>query len=78
MYLKTYYEKVRRQGSIRDVAVLNATGVNWLGQAGGDLESAGDSARQRSNGEGLCSSLRKRGLEGVQLIVSDDHSGLAC
>ena len=75
VYLDAHYEKVRRQGSIQDVAVLKATGVN-LGQAGGDWGQLPTQRRRRSTGESFCKQLQKRGLEGVQLIVSDDHSGL--
>ena len=71
VYLDAHYEKVRRQGSIQDVERLESDGVN-LGQAGGD--SAADSARL--HWREFLQQLQKRGLEGVQLIVSDDHSGL--
>ena len=70
-----HYEKVRRQGSIQDVAVLKATGVNCWGKR----EVIGVSCRLSEaevHWREFLQQLQKRGLEGVQLIVSDDHSGL--
>ena len=75
VYLDAHYEKVRRQGSIQDVAVLKATGVNCWGKR----EVIGVSCRLSEaevHWRGFLQQLQKRGLEGVQLIVSDDHSGL--
>ena len=57
VYLDAHYEKVRRQGSIQDVAVLKATGVNCWGKR----EVIGVSCRlseARSTGEGFCSSFK--------------------
>ena len=75
VYLDAHYEKVRRQGSIQDVAVLKATGVNCWGKR----EVIGISCRLSEaevHWREFLQQLQKRGLEGVQLIVSDDHSGL--
>ena len=75
VYLDAHYEKVRRQGSIQDVAVLKATGVNCWGKR----EVIGVSCRLSEaevHWREFLRQLQKRGLEGVQLIVSDDHSGL--
>ena len=75
VYLDAHYEKVRRQGSIQDVAVLKATGVNCWGKR----EVIGVSCRL-SEAEvpwrGFLGDLHKRGLRGVELFVSDDHEGL--
>ena len=57
VYLDAHYEKVRRQGSIQDVAVLKATGVNCWGKRE-VIGSAADSARRRSTGESFCSSFK--------------------
>ena len=57
VYLDAHYEKVRRQGSIQDVAVLKATGVNCWGKR----EVIGVSCRlrrRRSTGESFCSSFK--------------------
>ena len=73
VYLDAHYEKVRRQGSIQDVAVLKATGVNCWGKR----EVIGVSCRLSEaevHWREFLQQLQKRGLEGVQLIVSDDHS----
>ena len=75
VYLDAHYEKVRRQGSVQDVAVLKATGVNCWGKR----EVIGVSCRLSEaevHWREFLQQLQKRGLEGVQLIVSDDHSGL--
>ena len=70
VYLDAHYEKVRRQGSIQDVAVLKATGVNCWGKR----EVIGVSCRLSEaevHWREFLQQLQKRGLEGVQLIVSD-------
>ncbi|MFN9920984.1 MAG: IS256 family transposase [Acidobacteriota bacterium] len=69
------YEKVREDGVIRSRAVLIAIGVNWdgrrcvLGVELANRESA-------SSWKEFLLDLKKRGLRGVELAVSDDHAGL--
>ena len=73
VYLDAHYEKVRRQGSIQDVAVLKATGVNCWGKR----EVIGVSCRLSEaevHWREFLQQLQKRWR--VALIVSDDHSGL--
>jgi transposase-like protein len=69
------YEKVREGGLIIDEAVLTAIGVDCEGRR----EVLGTSV-SRSEAEAhwreFLQSLVGRGLSGVQLITSDDHSGL--
>jgi len=76
IFLDARYEKVREGGEVRDMAVLVAIGVN----AEGRREILGVSAAL-SEGEvhwrEFLSGLAERGLQGVQLIVSDAHEGLA-
>jgi putative transposase len=75
VYLDARYEKVRHGGLIVDEAVFTAVGVNDDGRR----EVLGTSV-SRSEAEvhwrQFLEDLQKRGLHGVQLFISDDHSGL--
>ncbi len=75
LYLDARYEKVRQDGQVRDAAVLIAVGVDEAGKR----EVLGVSVAL-SEGEvhwrTFLQSLTKRGLHGVELIISDDHAGL--
>jgi len=67
--------KVRQSGLVKDAAVLIASGVNEEGKRSllGISVSAGEhEPHWRSFFEGLVA----RGLRGVRLITSDDHSGM--
>ena len=67
------YEKVREDGVIRSQAVLVAIGINQ-----GRCVLAVDMANRESQSswKEFLEDLRKRGLRGVQFVVSDDHAGL--
>ncbi len=69
------YEKVRQDGQVRDAAVLIAVGVDPSGHRKvlGVSISLGE---QEIHWRTFLESLVQRGLRGVKLIVSDDHSGL--
>jgi transposase-like protein len=75
LILDARYEKVREGGAIRSQAVLIAIGIDLdgrrqiLGVAMANRESA-------SSWKEFLLSLQERGLKGVELVVSDDHSGL--
>jgi transposase-like protein len=75
VYLDALYEKVRQDGEVRDAAVLIAVGVDQKGRRHilGLSISMGEHEIHWRN---FLQSLVKRGLQGVQLIVSDDHAGL--
>ena len=75
LYLDARYEKVRMDGQIRDAAVLIASGVALDGkrQILGVSSSLGE---QEVHWRSFLQSLVKRGLRGVQLIISDAHIGL--
>ncbi len=75
MYLDARYEKVRQDGQVRDTAVLIAVGVGPEGHRKvlGVSASLGE---QEAHWRTFMESLVKRGLRGVQLIISDDHAGL--
>lgn len=75
LYLDARYEKVRQDGQIRDAAILIASGVDPTGkrQILGVSAALGE---QEVHWRTFLQSLVSRGLGGVQLIISDDHSGL--
>jgi putative transposase len=75
LYLDAHYEKVRDHGQIRDAAVLIASGVTPDGKRRilGVSVSLGE---HEVHWRAFCQGLVARGLSGVQLIISDDHTGL--
>lgn len=75
LYLDAHYEKVRDQGAVRDLAIVKATGVNRWGKR----EVLGVSvtlSEAEVHWRKFLQSLQKRGVKGVDVLVSDDHSGL--
>jgi len=75
LYLDARYEKVRQDGQVRNSAVLLAVGVNEDGKRevlGVSVSLGEHEVHWRS----FLQSLVARGLSGVELIISDDHSGL--
>ena len=75
LFLDAYYEQVREDGQVRDLAVLEAVGVNLQGKR----EILGVSvslSEHEVHWRAFLESLKQRGLAGVQLITSDDHTGL--
>ena len=75
LILDARYEKVREDGVIRSLAVLIAIGVDWEGRRN---VLAVELANRESLGtwKDFCLELKKRGLHGVELVISDDHAGL--
>lgn len=75
LYLDARYEKVRQDGQVRNAALLLAVGVNEDGKREvlGVSVSLGEHEVHWRN---FLQSLVARGLSGVELIISDDHSGL--
>jgi putative transposase len=76
VYLDARYEKVRQGGVVRDAAVLWAVGVNMAGYR----EVLGVSvalSEAEVHWREFLESLKLRGISGVQLIISDAHTGLA-
>lgn len=75
LYLDARYEKVRLDGQIGDAAVLMASGVNQEGKRLilGVSVSLGE---QELHWRDFLQSLVERGLNGVELIISDAHVGL--
>jgi transposase-like protein len=75
LYLDARYEKVRLDGQVRSAAVLLAVGVNQEGKR----EVLGVSvslSEQEAHWRSFLQSLVRRGLAGVELIISDAHVGL--
>jgi putative transposase len=75
LYLDALYEKVRVDGQIRDTAVLIASGVNLEGKRlilGVSVSLGEHELHWRDFLQGLV----ERGLNGVELIISDAHEGL--
>lgn len=73
--LDARYEKVREDGAVRSQAVLMAIGINWEGRRcvlGVELANR----ESASSWKDLLLGLKRRGLQGVEFVVSDDHAGL--
>ncbi len=75
LYLGAIYLKVNRGGSVTDLTLLAAVGVDEEGfrealvvEAAGGERSAAYAALLRG--------LLDRGLKGVRLVVSDNHEGI--
>jgi putative transposase len=75
LILDARYEKVREDGVIRSRAVLIAIGINREGRRCVLAVEMANRESQTSWKEFLFS-LQKRGLTGVEFVVSDDHAGL--
>jgi putative transposase len=75
LILDARYERVREAGVIASRAVLVAIGVDWEGRR---QVLAVDLANResRSSWKDFLLALKRRGLFGVEFVVSDDHSGL--
>jgi putative transposase len=75
LFLDAYYEQVREDGQVRNLAVLSAVGINRDGKR----EILGVSvslSEHEVHWRAFLESLKGRGLAGVQLIISDAHEGL--
>jgi len=75
LILDAKYEKVRLDGVIQSQAVLVAIGINWEGRRevlGVELANRESHSSWKDFLEGLVA----RGLQGVELVITDDHSGL--
>jgi transposase-like protein len=75
LLLDAYYEQVREDGQVRNLAILSAAGIHQDGKReilGVSVSMSEHEVHWRAFLEGL----KARGLAGVQLIVSDAHEGL--
>ena len=73
--LDARYEKVRQGGRVLDCAVLIALGIGPDGKRS-ILGVSAALSEAEVHWRTFLTSLQKRGLHGVHLIVSDDHAGL--
>ena len=73
--LDARYEKVRHGGSVIDCAVLIATGVRRDGKRT-VLGVSVSLSEAEVHWRDFMESLQKRGLHGVEMVISDDHAGL--
>jgi putative transposase len=75
LYLDADYQKVRYDGQVRDIAVLKAVGIN----KDGFREVLGIScnlSEAEVHWRTFLEDLLSRGLKGIELLISDDHTGL--
>ena len=75
LILDARYEKVRQDGQVRNAAILMACGIDREGKRhllGVSISLSEHEIHWRT----FLESLVARGLRGVQLITSDDHTGL--
>jgi transposase-like protein len=75
LYLDARYEKVREAGQVRDAAVLLATGITPEGERQ-VLGVSASLSEHETHWKAFLKALKDRGMHGVQLVISDDHSGL--
>ena len=75
LILDARYEKVREGGVVMSQAVLIAIGIDWDGRRQ-ILAVEMANRESRSSWKDFLIGLRKRGLNGVELVVADDHAGL--
>jgi transposase-like protein len=69
------YEKVRRQGKVSSTALLVAAGIGADGRRHILSWAVGNSESEETWGE-VFRDLKRRGLGGVELLVSDAHKGI--
>ena len=76
LILDARYEKVREGGVVASQAVLIAIGIDWDGRR---QILAVDMANRESHSswKDFLVGLRRRGLNGVEFVVADDHAGLS-
>jgi len=75
LFLDARYEKVREAGQVRDAAVLVASGITPEGER--QILGVSVSLREHeTHWKAFLQGLKDRGLRGVKLVTSDDHSGL--
>lgn len=75
LFLDARYERVREDGCVRSQAVLVAVGVNREGRRC-MLAVEGANRESASSWRDLLLGLKRRGLRGVRMAVSDAHDGL--
>src|SRR5262245_3017719 len=75
LILDARYEKVREAGVVMSQAVLIAVGIDWDGRR--QILAVDMAGREsRSSWKDFLLALEARGLNGVELVIADDHAGL--
>lgn len=75
LYVDARYEKVREAGQVRDAAVLVASGITPQGERR-VLGVSVSLSEHETHWKAFLKSLKARGMNGVKLVISDDHEGL--
>ena len=75
LYVDARYEKVREAGQVRDAAVLVASGITPAGERQ-VLGVSVSLSEHETHWKAFLQGLKERGMQGVQLVISDDHAGL--
>lgn len=75
LVLDARYEKIRHNGAVRSCALLTAIGIGTDGKRS-VLGCSVQLSEAEPHWRKFLESLLKRGMHGVRLVVSDDHSGL--
>jgi putative transposase len=75
LYVDARYEKVREAGQVRDAAVLLATGITPVGERQ-VLGVSVSLSEHETHWKAFLKGLKDRGMSGVKLVISDDHTGL--
>jgi putative transposase len=75
LILDARYEKVRVGGVIASQAVMIAIAVDWEGRRN-VLAVELANRESQSSWKDFCLGLKARGLNGVEVVISDDHAGL--
>lgn len=75
LYVDARYEKVREAGQVRDAAVLVASGITPEGERQ-ILGVSVSLSEHEIHWKAFLKALKDRGLNGMKLIISDDHEGL--
>ena len=74
LVLDARYEKIRHDGAVRSCALLTAIGIGTDGKRS-VLGCSVQLSEAEPHWRKFLESLLKRGMHGVRLVVSDDHSG---
>jgi len=75
LYVDARYEKVREAGQVRDAAVLVASGITPQGERQ-ILGVSVSLSEHETHWKAFLKGLKDRGLNGMKLVISDDHEGL--
>ena len=75
LFLDAIYEKVREAGQMRTTAVLVATGITPAGERQ-VLGVSTSLSEHEIHWKTFLRGLKDRGMHGVELVISDDHTGL--